>query len=70
MHTLFIQKHPDLITVVKYDYYKKYFGYKFGRPQVDVCSTCEDLNVKTKSNTLNDNAKRVAIAELRNVITN
>lgn len=29
-----------------------------------MCSTCEDLNVKTKSNTLNDNAKRVAIAEL------
>lgn len=68
MHTLFIQKHPDLITVVKYDYYNKYFNtnfvYKFGRPQVDVCSTCEDLHETTKSNTLNDNAKRVAIAEL------
>lgn len=23
MHTLFIQKHPDLITVVKYEYYNK-----------------------------------------------
>lgn len=68
MHTLFIQKHPDLITVVKYDYYNKYFntnfGYKFRRPQVDVCSYCEDLNVKKKSNTQNDNTKRVAIAEL------
>ncbi|KAJ9577660.1 hypothetical protein L9F63_005740, partial [Diploptera punctata] len=34
------------------------------QPQVDVCSTCEDLNTKIKSSTLNDVAKRAAVAEL------
>lgn len=69
MHELFLLKYPDLLpNMVKYEYYLKYFkenfGYRFGRPQVDVCSTCEDLNVKIKSTTLNKNAKRVAVAEL------
>ncbi|KAJ9579734.1 hypothetical protein L9F63_004660 [Diploptera punctata] len=54
--------------VIKYEYYLKHFndnyGYRFGRPQVDVCSTCEDLNTKIKSSTLNDVAKRAAVAEL------
>ncbi|KAG8241322.1 pre-mRNA-processing factor 17 [Homalodisca vitripennis] len=39
------------------------FGYRFGRPQVDVCSTCEELQTKIKSKTLNNNAKRTAAAE-------
>ncbi|KAJ9599615.1 hypothetical protein L9F63_009932, partial [Diploptera punctata] len=30
------------------------------QPQVDVCSTCEDLNTKIKSSTLNNVAKRAA----------
>ncbi|KAJ9600387.1 hypothetical protein L9F63_009315 [Diploptera punctata] len=68
MHGLFIKKHPDLKGVIKYEYYLKHFndnyGYRFGRPQVDVCSTCEDLNTKIKSSTLNDVAKRAAVAEL------
>lgn len=68
MHELFIEKFPEMKNIIKYefylDYFKKKFGYRFGRPQVDVCSTCEDLKVKIKSNTLNDNAKRVAAAEM------
>ncbi|PSN43163.1 hypothetical protein C0J52_09909 [Blattella germanica] len=68
MHDLFIKKHPDLKGAVKYEYYLKHFkdnyGYRFGRPQVDICSTCEDLNTKIKSSTLNDIAKRAAVAEL------
>lgn len=68
MHELFLKKYPDLEKDVKYEYYLKYFrqnySYRFGRPQVDVCSTCEDLNTKIKSPFLNDNAKLVAVAEL------
>lgn len=68
MHELFLEKYPDLANDVKYEYYLKHFrqnyGYRFGRPQVDVCSTCEDLNTKIKSPFLNENAKRVAVAEL------
>lgn len=53
---------------MKYEFYLKYFrenfNYRFGRPQVDVCSTCENLGIKIKSTQLNNNAKRVAVAEL------
>lgn len=45
-------------------YYKENYGFRFGRPQVDVCSTCEDLGMKIKSTTFNDNEKRTAMAEL------
>lgn len=68
MHEMLIKKHPELINVIKYEYflnyYKENYGYRFGRPQVDVCCTCEDLNRKIKSLTLNDGAKRAATAEL------
>lgn len=65
MYELFINKYPDLREVVKYEFYLDYFKkFRFGRPQVDVCSICEDLKIKIKSSTLNDNAKRVACAEL------
>lgn len=67
MHELFIAIHPNLKQLVKYEYYLNYYktnyNFRFGRPQVDVCSTCEDLITKMKSTTLNDNAKRVASAE-------
>ncbi|XP_046684222.1 uncharacterized protein LOC124370001 [Homalodisca vitripennis] len=67
MHDMFLEKHEDLKNIVKYEYFLKYFrdnfGYRFGRPQVDVCSTCEELQTKIKSKTLNDNAKRTAAAE-------
>lgn len=45
-------------------YYKENYDFRFGRPQVDVCSTCEDLGTKFKSTALNDNEKRTAVAEL------
>lgn len=68
MYDLFVDKFPDLSNVVKYEFYLKYFkdnfSYSFGRPQVDVCSTCEELNMKIKSSTLNEAAKRAAVAEL------
>lgn len=66
MWELFLQKYPQY-KYVKYDYYRKYYndnhGYRFGRPQIDVCSTCEELEAKIKSTSLNENAKKVAIAE-------
>lgn len=68
MHSLFLQKFPQYTTAVKYEYYLKYynenFNYRFGRPQVDVCSTCEELGTKLKSPDLNNAAMRVAAAEL------
>lgn len=68
MHELFLEKFPDLAEKVKYEFYlnffKERFGYKFGRPQVDVCSTCEDLNAKIKSTTISDDEKRQVVAEL------
>lgn len=68
MYGLFIKKYPDLQGKVKYEFYLKYFNQnfslRFGRSQVDVCSTCEALGVKLSDPHLNDNAKRVADAEL------
>lgn len=68
MHEMFQEKYPQLKDVVKYEYYLKHsksnYGYWFGRPQVDVCSTCEELNIKIKSPFLNETAKRCAVAEL------
>lgn len=68
MHFLFLEMYPGLKGTVKYEFYLNHFrnnyGYRFGRPQVDVCSTCEELNTKIKSPFLNDNAKRHAVAEL------
>ncbi|GBP78544.1 hypothetical protein EVAR_61676_1 [Eumeta japonica] len=67
MFELFSKDYPQYKDVVKYDYYRTYFkqnfDYRFGRPQVDVCSVCEELESKIKSTSLNDNAKRVAVAE-------
>lgn len=67
IYEMFIAKYPDLTNEVKYEYfltaYKQDYGYRFGRPQVDVCSQCEDLNIKMKSS-LNNNTKLVAAAEM------
>lgn len=67
MHDMFLVKHPELNGIVRYDFFRNHYntnhGYRFGRPQVDVCSTCEELDAKIKSATLNENAKRVAVAE-------
>lgn len=67
MHAMFILDNPDLKNKVKYSFYNKYykenFAYCFGRPQVDVCSTCERLSAKLKDKGLSDNAKRNVAAE-------
>lgn len=65
MHKLYTEKFPDV--PVNYKFYLKIFrenfSLTFGRPQVDTCCTCEELQVKIKSKFLNDNAKRVYAAE-------
>lgn len=65
MHNLFLCKYPN--NEVKYSLYYKIFKEKFslsfGRPQVDSCCKCEELSLKIKYKELNDNAKRVAVAE-------
>ncbi|KAI4468070.1 dna-directed rna polymerases i ii and iii subunit rpabc2 [Holotrichia oblita] len=66
MYTLFKDKFST--SRITYEYYNKTFredfNLKFGRQQVDTCCTCEALNIKIKSKNLNDNAKRVAAAEM------
>jgi hypothetical protein len=68
MWKLFLSKHPELegkVSQVTYwRVYRNNFNYRFGRPQVDVCCKCEELGVKIKSPSLNDVAKRAAVAEL------
>ncbi|XP_046684658.1 uncharacterized protein LOC124370417 [Homalodisca vitripennis] len=68
MWQMYQEKHPQVIPKVSlsffWQYYHDNFNYPFGRPQVDVCSTCEELNIKIKSPNLNDVAKRAAVAEL------
>lgn len=67
MHKLFLEKYPDMVNEVKYNFYykvyKERYGFSFGRPQIDTCVTCEELGVKIKSVRLNDRAKRCAAAE-------
>lgn len=66
MHNLYIEKNPN--NKVSYTFYqtffKENFSLRFGRPQVDTCITCEQLNLKIKSPHLNEAAKRSAVAEL------
>lgn len=66
MYELFKEEHPD--SRVSYFYYQKFFrqhfDLRFGRPQKDTCSKCEELITKKNSNELNPHAKRVAEAEL------
>lgn len=65
MHSMYQTKYPD--KQVAYCTYRKifkeHFSLRFGRPQVDTCCTCEELNIKISSTFLNDTAKRVAVAE-------
>lgn len=67
MHRLYTEKHPN--TRIRYSYNVKYFHehynhLHFGRPQVDTCCKCEELNVKIKSPSLGENDKRAAVVEL------
>jgi len=66
IHNLFIKKYPQINVNYKYyfKYFKDNFSIRFCRPQVDTCITCEQLNVKIKSPSLSDNAKRTYAAEL------
>lgn len=65
MHELFMKEYPE--STVKYSYYNKFFhenfNLHFGRPQIDTCNVCEELNLKIKSPSLGDAAKKVAVAE-------
>ena len=67
LHELFCAIHPELALQVKYDFFRNFYnqthGYRFGRPQIDVCSTCENLETQIKSPDFNDNAKRAVVAE-------
>ncbi|KAL4132331.1 hypothetical protein QTP88_009502 [Uroleucon formosanum] len=68
MYEMFIKINLNLNPTVKYgffcQYFKQNFDLSFGRPQIDVCSTCEQLKIKVSDPHLNENAKRVSIAEL------
>lgn len=65
MHDMFATKHPDL--GITYSFYRAYFvdnfNYRFGRPQIDVCSKCEELTAKLKSPHICESAKRDAQRE-------
>lgn len=66
MYHLYKEKYPT--TEVSYSYYCKFFNenfkLSFGRPQVDVCSTCEQLNIKIRNNHLSEAVRRCAAGEL------
>lgn len=75
MYEMFIEKERDFLLATlgnekrfsyKYfsEYFKTNFDLGFGRPQVDACVTCEELQTKIKSPVLNENAKKAAVAEL------
>lgn len=62
----YISKNPD--TEVNYQFFRNYFNvnfnFSFGRPQIYVCSKCEELNVKLRYPHLNETAKKFNISEL------
>lgn len=66
MHSMFKTKHPDVKC--SYSSFRNFFNenynLRFGRPQVDCCGVCEELEVKLQNPFLCDAAKRVATAEL------
>ncbi|XP_072399201.1 uncharacterized protein [Diabrotica undecimpunctata] len=76
MYDMFIKKeHSFLISTLgtekrlSYKFFSTYFkenypSIGFAQPVKDACVTCEELNLKIKSPVLNENAKRVAVAEL------
>lgn len=66
MYILFKEKCPGNIVGFTYffNYFRENYNLSFGRPQVDTCCKCEELNVKIKNPHLNEAAKRSAQAEL------
>jgi hypothetical protein len=65
MFDLYKEMYPD--SKVSYKFYVKYlkdnFSLSFGQPQIDMCTTCEELMVKIRSLMLPENVKRFASAE-------
>lgn len=59
MYKVFVKDKPNYLK-----YFKMHFGFSFGRPQIDVCSTCESLSVKLKDPLLCENSKRAVVAEM------
>ena len=66
LYSMFKGKHPEAKCSYKFflGYFKDNFTLRFGRPQIDSCCTCEELNLKLRSPHLSDAAKRNAAAEL------
>jgi len=66
MHNLFKEKRPNAPVLYSYyvKYFKEHYNLRIGRPQIDTCCKCEELNIKIKSASLGDAAKRAAIVEL------
>ncbi|KAL3278554.1 hypothetical protein HHI36_016100 [Cryptolaemus montrouzieri] len=68
MHQYFLKDHPECRSIVKYIFLHKYFqenfDYCFGRPQVDVCSKCENFAAKLRDTEMSDDARRNIAAEL------
>lgn len=68
LHEMFLTRTPEMADKINYQFFRQYFNsnfeLSFGRPQIDVCSKCEELNVKMRDPHLNDGAKRTAAAEL------
>ena len=62
----FCNKHPGIKVLYVFfrRYFKENFNLRFGRPKIDVSSKCEEISCKIKSPVLNENAKKVAVAEL------
>lgn len=67
MYQLFKSVYPD--STVKYEFYLKYFhenfNLRFGRPQIDVCSSCEELETKLKNPHLSQTVKLTVKGELQ-----
>lgn len=68
LNQVILNRNPKMTGKVNYQFFRQYFNFNFyllfGRPQIDVCSKCEELNVKMKDPHLNDGTKRAATAEL------
>ncbi|KAL3282571.1 hypothetical protein HHI36_005749 [Cryptolaemus montrouzieri] len=65
---MFLTRNLEKRGKVNYQFFRQYFNVNFdlsfGRPQIDVCSKCEELNVEIKDPHLSDGDKRTATAEL------
>lgn len=66
LYRLFKEKYPTekLGRTTFFNNFYENYKLPFGRPQVNICCTCEELQSKRRSSHLNDAAKRSAQAEL------